>query len=142
MDTLQAAILLAKLELFGDELASRSQAATIYMRLLDGLVETPYIEPFNCSVYAQYTIEVDERDAFQQALKMAGVPTAVHYPTPLHLQPAFSGYGAQPGSLPCAEAAAKRVVSLPMHPYLTPADQEQIADAVKFANTRELLLSM
>jgi UDP-2-acetamido-2-deoxy-ribo-hexuluronate aminotransferase len=142
MDTLQAAILLAKLELFPTELANRAEVATIYMELLDGLIEAPYVEPYNCSVYAQYTVETDDRAAFQQALKMAGIPTAVHYPTPLHLQPAFSTSIATSGSLPFAEAAAKRVVSLPMHPYLTPAEQEKIAEAVKFANAREVLLSM
>lgn len=130
MDTLQAAILLAKLEVFGAEVEARAQVAAMYAELLGEAVGIPFIEPHNTSVFAQYTIQVDDRPCFQQALKEQGIPTAVHYPVPLHLQPAFAAEATGPGSFPVAEAASARVISLPMHPYLTRADQETIAAAV------------
>ena len=80
---------------------------------------TPYIEPHNTSVYAQYTVQVENREAVQETLRKEGIPTAVHYPVPLHLQPVFAGLNLPEGSFPVAESAAKRVLSLPMHPYLT-----------------------
>jgi len=130
LDTLQAAVLLAKLETFDDELASRFRIGAAMSQRLKDAVKTPYIEPYNTSVYAQYTIQVDERQAFQEQLKAEGIPTAVHYPVPLHLQPAFAVSGVGRGSFPNAEAAAERVVSLPMHPYLSESDQQKIARAV------------
>jgi len=90
------------------------------------VVPTPHIEPHDTSVFAQYTIEVDERDKVQVALKEAGIPTAVHYPVPLHRQPAL----AQDVRLSNSERAAQRVMSLPMHPYLTEAQQRRVAEAV------------
>jgi len=126
LDTLQAAILLAKMELFDDEVAARAHVGARYSELLAGVVPTPHIEPHNTSVFAQYTIEVDERDKVQAALKEAGIPTAVHYPVPLHRQPAL----AQDVRLSNSERAAQRVMSLPMHPYLTEAQQRRVAEAV------------
>jgi UDP-2-acetamido-2-deoxy-ribo-hexuluronate aminotransferase len=79
---------------------------------------TPYIEPFNTSVYAQYTVQVEKRDEVQKNLQAAGIPTAVHYPIPLNLQPAFAELKHGEGSFPVAEAAAKCVMSLPMGPTL------------------------
>ncbi|MOA56172.1 UDP-2-acetamido-2-deoxy-3-oxo-D-glucuronate aminotransferase [compost metagenome] len=87
----------------------------------------------NSHVYAQYTIEVDNRDAVQKALQELGVPTAVHYPIPLHLQPAFADLRQGEGSFPLAEAAGQRVMSLPMHPFLDEATQDAIVAAVKKA---------
>jgi len=84
-------------------------------------------------VYAQYTIEVEHRDAFVARMTALGVPTAVHYPVPLHRQPVFEYLGLPPGRFPVAEAAAHRVVSLPMHPYLTEADQVRVVRAAKQA---------
>jgi UDP-2-acetamido-2-deoxy-ribo-hexuluronate aminotransferase len=84
-------------------------------------------------VYAQYTIEVDDREAFETRMKGLGVPTAVHYPLPLHLQPVFEHLGQREGCFPVSEAAARRVISLPMHPYLTEADQAEVAKAVRQA---------
>ncbi len=90
----------------------------------------PYIEPWNTSVYAQYTIQVENREAVVERLKQEGIPTAVHYPTPLHLQPAFAYTGQKVGSLPVSEAVAARVISLPMHPYLDEAAQQRVVEAV------------
>ncbi|MEP7070041.1 MAG: DegT/DnrJ/EryC1/StrS family aminotransferase [Usitatibacter sp.] len=131
LDTLQAAVLLAKLETLDEELAARSRIAARYSELLAGVVKTPQIEPHNRSVFAQYTIEVEDRGEVQARLKAAGIPTAVHYPVPLNLQPAFSGLGMGEGSFPRAEAAARRVMSLPMHPFLDPATQDHIVSEVR-----------
>lgn len=130
LDTLQAAVLLAKLEVFEEEVAARGRIGARYSELLRGRVTTPYLAPQCTSVYAQYTVQVDDRPAFEARLKAAGIPSAVHYPTPLHLQPAFAHLSLSPGSQPVSEAAARRVVSLPMHPYLSPQSQESIVAAV------------
>jgi UDP-2-acetamido-2-deoxy-ribo-hexuluronate aminotransferase len=131
LDTLQAAVLLAKLEVLDEEIAARARIGGRYGERLAGAVPTPLIEPHNTSVYAQYTIEVDERAELQARLKSQGVPTAVHYPVPLHLQPAFAGLGQGEGTFPRAEAAARRVMSLPMHPYLDEATQDRIVGALR-----------
>jgi UDP-2-acetamido-2-deoxy-ribo-hexuluronate aminotransferase len=126
LDTIQAAVLLAKLNIFDEELALRDQAAARYNTLLAGKVHTPHIAEGNRSVYAQYTIEVENRDQIVAALQQDGIPTAVHYPIPAHLQPAFRHLGYAKDSFPASERAAARVLSLPMHPYLKPEDQQRI----------------
>ena len=131
LDTLQAAILLAKFESLDEELDARSRIASRYSELLSGVVKTPQVEAHNRSVFAQYTIEVDDRTEVQARLKAAGIPTAVHYPVPLNLQPAFAGLGLGEGSFPKAEAAARRVMSLPMHPFLDAATQDHIVAEVR-----------
>ena len=133
LDTLQAAVLLAKLEIFDEEVADRARLGARYSELLAGSVVTPTVLPGNSSVYAQYTVQVPNRDSIQQRLQQQGIPTAVHYPVPLHLQPVFSGLNRPAGSFPVAEAAAERVMSLPMHPYLSEAELATIATAVKGA---------
>jgi len=131
MDTIQAAVLLAKLEVFDEEVKRRAEVGARYSELLEGTVKTPEIRKGNTSVYAQYTIEVDARDEFQEQMKLLGIPTTVHYPEALHLQPALAHLGYRKGDFPVAETAAKRVVSLPMHPYLTEGDLVRITKAVK-----------
>jgi UDP-2-acetamido-2-deoxy-ribo-hexuluronate aminotransferase len=84
-------------------------------------------------VYAQYTIEVANREKVEQSLKTQGIPTAVHYPVPLHLQPVFADLGLGAGAFPVAEAAGRRVLSLPMHPYLTEAQQTRVVQALRAA---------
>lgn len=133
MDTLQAAILLAKLDVFADEVASRARIGGRYSELLQDLVVTPAIAPEATSVYAQYTVQVENRDAVQKKLADRGIPTAVHYPVPLHLQPVFAGLGLPRGSFPVAEAAGARVMSLPMHPYLEEEALVDIAGALREA---------
>jgi UDP-2-acetamido-2-deoxy-ribo-hexuluronate aminotransferase len=130
MASIQAAVLLAKLEVFDEELRRRVDLGSRYTELLRGIVKTPQVLAGNSSVYAQYTIEVDARDEFQEQMKLLGVPTAVHYPEALHLQPVFTHLGHRKGDFPVAEAAARRVVSLPMHPYLTENDLLHIAEVV------------
>jgi UDP-2-acetamido-2-deoxy-ribo-hexuluronate aminotransferase len=133
LDTLQAAVLLAKLETLDEELAARERIGRRYGERLQGIARAPYVEPHNRSVYAQYTIEVDWRTEVQAKLKAAGIPTAVHYPVPLHLQPAFAGLGQGEGAFPLAEAAARRVMSLPMHADLDESTQDRVAAALRDA---------
>ena len=115
LDTLQAAILLPKLDIFPDELAARLNVAASYDELLAKLkIKTPFIEPHKVSAYAQYTICVDNRDGLQQHLKAHGIPTAVHYPIPLNKQPAV----ANQQCLSVGDKLSQEVMSLPMHPYI------------------------
>lgn len=137
MDTLQAAVLLAKLERFDWEVEQRTKIGTHYTTLIAQRcprVQLPYIEPFNSSVYAQYTLQVEMRDVVCENLKQAGIPTAIHYPVPLHLQPAFSRYGYAEGSFPVAETIAKRVMSLPMGADMDMQVQERIVQ--RLGNTQ------
>ncbi|CAM5188113.1 dTDP-4-amino-4,6-dideoxygalactose transaminase OS=Castellaniella defragrans OX=75697 GN=HNR28_002883 PE=3 SV=1 [Castellaniella defragrans] len=128
LDTLQAAVLLAKLEVLDEELALRQQVARRYDALLAAAgITTPTVMPHNVSAWAQYTVRVQNRDAVQATLKAAGVPTAVHYPVPLNLQPAVADPNAK---LPVGDAAAHEVLSLPMHPYLQEAQQKEIVAAL------------
>jgi UDP-2-acetamido-2-deoxy-ribo-hexuluronate aminotransferase len=133
LDTLQAAILLAKLDAFDQELITRSESADRYSALLHDTVQPPRILPGRTSAWAQYTIEVDDRASVAESLHHAGIPTAVHYPRPLHLQPVYADLGLPAGSFPHAERAAERVLSLPMHADLEPRQIERVADAVRTA---------
>jgi len=130
LDTLQAAILLPKLEILTDEIQRRQTVAATYDRLFQeaGIESTPYIEPHNHSAWAQYTILVDNRDAVQIMLKASGIPTAVHYPIPLNKQPAVADSTAK---LPIGDATSARVVSVPMHPYLTADMQYRVVSAIR-----------
>lgn len=126
LDTLQAAILLPKLEILDDEMQARQRVAEIYNQLFNqaGIHTTPYLEAHNTSAWAQYTIQVDNRAEVQEKLKAQGIPTAVHYPIPLNKQPAVADTDVM---LPIGDAIAERVMSLPMHPYL---DEIKIAKVV------------
>ena len=132
LDTLQAAILLAKLEVFSDELIQRRRAAARYSEGLAGVpgIETPTLPGGAQSAIAQYSILTDDRTELQKALESSGVPTAVYYPRPLHLQTAFTGLGYKPGDFPVSEEVSRRILSLPMHPYLSDADIDPICQAV------------
>lgn len=132
MDTLQCAIVLAKLDRFDWEVQRRMELGVGYSQLLTPHCQLTTIRPDRTSVYAQYTIRVQDRSSVQKALNEAGVPTAVHYPTPLHLQPAYTGY-APIVALPVAEHMAQCVISLPMHPDLEEATQRRIVEAVSVA---------
>ena len=139
LDSLQAAVLLAKMEIFADEVEARARIGARYAELITeafgatGVVRAPHVESFNTSVYAQYTVEVERRETVETRMKAAGVPTAVHYPISLHMQPVFGYLGQGEGAYPVAEAAARRVISLPMHPYLTEEQQLQVVAALKDA---------
>ncbi|WP_165672404.1 DegT/DnrJ/EryC1/StrS family aminotransferase [Metapseudomonas otitidis] len=128
LDTLQAAILLPKLEIFPHELERREQVAQEYGRFLGTAgFPKPFVEAHNRSAWAQYTIQVDGRDKVQAALKEQGIPTAVHYPLPLNKQPAVSDFHAQ---LFIGDSIAERVMSLPMHPYMTGSDVQRVVGAM------------
>jgi UDP-2-acetamido-2-deoxy-ribo-hexuluronate aminotransferase len=140
LDTLQAAVVLAKLEVFDDEVAARGRIGARYGELIreafagdEDRVVTPWLAPGNTSVYAQYTVEVDDRDGVEARMKAQGIPTAVHYPMPLHLQPVFAALGQGEGSFPVSERAARRVISLPMHPYLAEEQQRRVVTALRTA---------
>ena len=139
MDTIQAAILLEKLAIFPEEIQLREQVATRYRKLLPAGVKNPIIKQHNTSVYAQYTVEVSARDHLQQELLKQGIPTAVHYPLGLHEQPIFKELYPTTQVFKNTENAARRVMSLPMHPYLTLADQEKICVALQNVLSPELL---
>lgn len=134
MDGMQAAIVLAKLEIFDDEVVARARIGARYGELLDDAnCVTPFIGNDYTSVFAQYTLQVDNRDQVQQALTAAGVPTAVHYPITLDQQPALKDRCRISGELHHAHCLAQRVISLPMHPYLDDETQNQIAHAIRTA---------
>lgn len=128
LDTLQAAVLLAKLTVFDDELAGRQAVADRYHVGLGSSVTPPAVRPGSTSTWAQYTVQLDDREAAALRLAAAGVACAVHYPKPLHHQPAFAGLPATPA--PVTERLCRRVLSLPMHPYLDAKAQARIIDAL------------
>jgi dTDP-4-amino-4,6-dideoxygalactose transaminase len=130
LDTLQAAVLLTKLEIFDDEVAARQAAADRYIEALRGHVEVPRVAPDCTSVWAQFSVQSEARPQLLKQLQEAGIPTAIYYPKPLHLQEAYRGLGYRVGDLPVSERIADRIFSLPMHPYLSAADQERIAAAI------------
>ena len=129
LDTIQAAVLLQKLEIFEEEIQLRQVVANQYTQLLNsaGVHTTPVIDPKSRSVYAQYTIKVEGRSILQEKLKAAGVPTVVHYPIPLNRQPAVADENAD---LAVGDEVAQQVLSLPMHPYLKAGEIRAIVDAI------------
>jgi dTDP-4-amino-4,6-dideoxygalactose transaminase len=135
LDTLQAAILLEKLAIFEDEIAARQSIADRYAEGLAGhVIATPRVTVGALSVWAQYVIEHENRDGLAAHLKGQGIPTAVYYPVPMHLQAPYAGFQRGPGGLPVSEAKAARVLALPMHPYLAPETQGRIIEAVRGFN--------
>lgn len=129
LDTLQAAILLPKLEILNEEIQAKQRVAKKYNDLFAdaSTLITPFIESYNSSAWAQYTIRVKNRNEIQIKLKEKGIPTAVHYPIPLNKQPAVKNIDAV---LPIGDLVAEEVLSLPIHPYLTEADQQVITNAI------------
>lgn len=136
LDTFQAAILLAKFGIFDEEIRVREQVATNYSNLLSSSaanVVTPRVPPGLSSVWAQYSIlakDENHRSKLQSRLKDANIPSAIYYPRPLHLQKAFAALGYKEDDFPVSEEAAKRIFSIPMHPYLSREDQERIAQVL------------
>lgn len=132
MDTLQCAVVLGKLEQFDWEIEQRLLAGKRYLDMLSGNnnIGLPVVRADRTCVWAQFTVKVANRDQVVAALKDAGVPTAVHYPIPLHWQPAYKDLCRISGSLTKAEETAASVLSLPMHPYIAETTQRQIVDAL------------
>ncbi len=136
MDAIQCAVVRQKLTIFEDEIERRQHVAAAYADGLADVVGVPRVKPDRRSVWAQYTVTLPagtDREAFQAALKEKGVPTAVYYGRAMHHQTAYARYPVAAGGCPVAEDLAARVVSLPMHPYLDPADQDRVIAAVRAA---------
>lgn len=134
-DTLQAAVLLAKLEVFPEELKLRQQVAEWYSQKLTDHIVIPYIEDGNVSSFAQYTVRVKRRKEVLVSLSNVGIPTAVHYPRPLHKQPAVRNYLKNDYNYPEAEIVSQEVLSLPFYPYLTEEMIDPICEALNIAVT-------
>ena len=142
MDTLQCAVVLAKLDRFEWEIEQRQIIGARYTDLIskafklpnDKRVITPSISIGNSTVFGQYTIQVENREVLMKALNESSIPTAIHYPLPLHLQPAFFENNFVKGKLPMSEYVSKRVLSLPMHAYLTPTNQQRVVETIATVN--------
>ncbi len=127
LDTIQAAVLLVKLKYFQNEVKQREEIGKRYTKLLkDSDIITPYVKSDRSSVYAQYSIRVKNRDEVISRLDKQGIPTAVHYPMPLHLQECFGHLGYKEGDFEVAEKVSKEIMSLPMSPFLDKKDQDSI----------------
>ena len=137
LDTIQAAVLLEKLNIFPDELSSRRRVAAFYSMALDALVTVPPTREGTSSAWAQYTVKLERRDEIARLLQDLGIPTVVYYPKPLHQQTAYRGFPRATERLPVSEQLANVVLSLPMHPYLTDSVLARIVDA--FAKSLERL---
>jgi UDP-2-acetamido-2-deoxy-ribo-hexuluronate aminotransferase len=133
LDTIQAAVLNAKIDIFAEEIANRNALADAYEKRLASIVATPKRPEGVVSAWAQYTIRVSQRDAIQAELNARGVPTAVYYPLPMHLQPAYASYGDGAGSMPLSEQLSREVLSLPMNPYWTSEDVDIVCTAIEEA---------
>lgn len=135
LDSIQCAVLLAKLERFDWEVAERARIGARYDELLSRLepaIRLVKVRPDRTSVFAQYTVLSADRERLERALKAEGIPTAIHYPRSLHQQPAYAA-GWENASFPVSERLAREVISLPMHPYLDAATQDRIVAAVRAA---------
>jgi dTDP-4-amino-4,6-dideoxygalactose transaminase len=135
LDTIQAAVLMEKLKIFPEEILARERIARRYSTGLADVATTPRLAPGSTSVWAQYTICLPSgrRDGLAAALKMEGIPTAIHYPVPLHRQQPYQRFPIAAGGAPVSERLAEEVISLPMHAYLDQTTQDRIIDAVRRA---------
>jgi dTDP-4-amino-4,6-dideoxygalactose transaminase len=131
LDTLQAAILLEKLAIFPDEIKKRQNVADFYSGSLSNAVKTPIVKNDRTSVWAQYTIQVENRDTLQKTLSAQGIPTMIYYPEPLHIQKPYRDFLKAPKGLPITEKLAASVLSLPMHAYVTKEHREVIVEGIK-----------
>jgi len=133
LDTIQAAILLAKFEIFDEEIQLRQLVARRYNEELKDVVTVPVVESHNVSAWAQYAMLHPNRDKIIEKIKEAGIPVAVYYPIPLHLQEAFTSLELNKGDFPISEKCADEIFSIPFHPYLTKEDQDKVISAIKSA---------
>lgn len=138
IDEIQAAILRVKMRYLEQWNRARQAHAKVYTDHLKGIVEkTPAVQSWAAHTYYLYVVEVAQRDAFRAALEAEGIATGIHYPLPIHLQPACAAYGYRPGSLPVTERVAERIVSLPMYPELTAEQLSSVIAAVKKALVKD-----
>lgn len=146
LDTIQAAILKVKLKYFSSEIIKRERIADNYKKLLSGMnIILPYVKPDRNSVYAQFSIRLKDRERIIEYLKANNIPTAVHYPLPLHMQECFKSLGYARGDFPIAELVSEEIMSLPMSAHVTSSQQEYIAEALDNAlkiNERNYELSL
>lgn len=133
LDTMQAAVLIEKLAILEDEIAVRDRIARRYSEALTQVCEVPRIAAGNASAWAQYTILIENRDGVAKTLDAKGIPTAIYYPIPLHRQEGYRHFPVAKGGLAVSEELARLVLSLPMHPYLEPADQDRVIQSVRGA---------
>ncbi len=133
LDTIQAAVLLAKFEIFDEEIKLRQIVAKRYNDELKETVKIPFVESYNVSAWAQYAMLHSDRDKIVDNLKTDGVPVAIYYPIPLHLQEAFSHLSYNKGDFPVSEKSADQIFSVPFHPYLTKNDQDKVIGSIKSA---------
>ncbi len=131
LDSLQAAILLAKMEIFEDEILRRNRIADFYTRHLSAICTPPATTPGNVHVYAQYSIKHPKRDQLQSLLAQEGIPTVTHYSRCMHEQPALAMLGHKAEDFPTAFTCSRQVLCLPMSPYLSEADQEKIVHSIQ-----------
>jgi len=130
LDTIQAAILLAKLPYYAQEIEARQAVAKEYNDYLQGTIITPSVKMGRTSVWAQYSVRVNNREEVQESLRQAGIPTAVHYPIPLHLQECFRYLGLEESDHPIAKLMSKEVLSLPMNPFLAEDEIRYVGQAI------------
>jgi UDP-2-acetamido-2-deoxy-ribo-hexuluronate aminotransferase len=133
LDTIQAAVLNVKMDHFNDELLKRQQIASAYSEKLNNIknIIIPLVKNDRTSVFAQYSVRVKNRDDIVEKLKDAGIPTAIHYPKPLHLQEAYADLGYKNGDFPVSEIVSEEILSLPMSPFLSEEDQKYIIETIK-----------
>lgn len=131
LDNLQAAVLLIKIKSYNEAINMRQAAAERYHKMLEGIIQTPVVKNYNTSVWAQYSIKIPSRDLIKSKLKEQGIPTAVYYPKPLHLQKCFEYLNYKTGDFPVSEKAAEEIISLPINPYITEVEQEFIVKELK-----------
>ena len=130
MDTIQAAILLEKLKDYDKEVELRNNVATLYNEYLDASIKKPTVPTGQDCVWAQYSIQVNDREKLKADLSNKGIPTAIFYPTPIHLSSAYSHLGYNVDDFPVSEAISKKIISLPMHPFLEKTEILNICDAI------------
>jgi dTDP-4-amino-4,6-dideoxygalactose transaminase len=137
LDSLQAVVLRAKLKRLGEWNTRRREAAARYHELLSGLddVVLPLTAPGNVHSWHLYVVQLPRRDHVLEVLKDLGIQAGIHYPVPVHLQPAFRSYGYAPGDFPVAEAAADRIISLPLYPHITAEQQLAVTEGLRMALT-------
>jgi dTDP-4-amino-4,6-dideoxygalactose transaminase len=132
LDEIQAAVLRVKLRYLDQWNAARQAHASFYTEQMQGIVDAvPLVRSWATHVFYAYVVQVQDRDSFRKALEQEGIATSIHYPTPIHLQPACSRYGYKRGMLPETEAAAARIVSLPMYPELTIEQTQRVVNVIK-----------
>ncbi len=131
LDTIQAAVLIAKFQHLEEEVKLREIKGDYYNKGLKDVVITPYIDKDNTSVYAQYSIRTDNRDALNKYLNDNGIPTAIYYPKPLHFQEAFGYLGYREGDFPMSEKVSGEILSLPMSPFITQDEQDRVIEKVR-----------